>query len=477
MRLGFGIFLGYFLIAVLAGYFVLNVFVDEIKPGARQAMEDSLVDAANLLAELAVEDMEANRLNSGSFSKHVAAYQARRLDASIWGFARKTPGFRIYITDAKGIVLYDSAQEAVGQDYSKWNDVYLTLKGQYGVRSSPALEQGESRSTTMHVAAPIKVNGIIIGVLTIAKSNLAVEPFIQRAQRKIENAGYWLLGASLLIGVLMSLWLSSSLQKLVAYAEAVTRGERAVLPSLSLTEIKRLGQSLQSMRERLEGKRYIEEYTMTLTHEMKSPLTAIQAASELLQEPMPEPQRYKFLASISDQAKRLQLLIEKMLQQASLETTQVLDSAEAVNLAGIVHEAVGSIAPRLEKKQLQLQLSMPEQATVHGDPFLLQQAIVNLLENAADFSHPAGVLYLSLEDVKGEWCLRLRDQGPGIPDYAQSRVFERYYSLPRPEGGAKSTGLGLSFVKQVMDLHHGRVTLANHPEGGAEACLYFPVFS
>jgi two-component system sensor histidine kinase CreC len=183
------------------------------------------------------------------------------------------------------------------------------------------------------------------------------------------------------------------------------------------------------------------------------------------------------LASISDQAKRLQLLIEKMLQQASLETRQVLDNAEAVNLAGIVHEAVGSVAPRLEKKQLQLQLSMTEKATVRGDAFLLQQAIVNLLENAADFSHQAGTLYLSLEDVKGKWCLRLRDQGPGIPDYAQSRVFERYYSLPRPEGGAKSTGLGLSFVKQVMDLHQGRVALANHPEGGAEACLYFPVFS
>jgi two-component system sensor histidine kinase CreC len=181
--------------------------------------------------------------------------------------------------------------------------------------------------------------------------------------------------------------------------------------------------------------------------------------------------------SISEQARRLQLLIEKMLQQASLETRQVLDTVERVNLAAIIHKAVASVTPRLEKKQLKIQLSMPEQATVHGDPFLLQQAIVNLFENAVDFSHHAGALYLSLKDVKGEWCLRLRDQGPGIPDYAQSRVFERYYSLPRPEGGAKSTGLGLSFVKQVMDLHQGRVTLANHPKGGAEACLYFPVFS
>lgn len=477
MRLGFGIFLGYFLIAILAGYFVLNVFVDEIKPSARQAMEDSLVDAANLLAELAVDDMKDGRLASGAFSQRVAAYQARQLDASIWGFARKRPGFRIYITDAKGIVQYDSAQEALGQDYSQWNDVYLTLKGQYGVRSSPASDQGESQSTTMHVAAPIKSDNRIIGVLTIAKSNLAVEPFIQRTQRKIETAGYWLLAASLLIGILISVWLSASLQKLVAYAEAVTRGERAVLPALSLTEIKRLGQSLQSMRERLEGKRYIEEYTMTLTHEMKSPLTAIQAAAELLQEPMPEPQRQKFLTSVSDQARRMHVLIEKMLQQASLETRQTLDTAERVNLSDIIHRAMDGFAPKLEKKQLKIHASISEQAWVHGEPFLLEQVLLNLIENAADFSQPASSLELTLERQDQDWCLRLRDHGPGIPDYALGRVFERYYSLPRPEGGAKSTGLGLTFVRQVMDLHGGRVTLDNHPEGGAEARLNIPAMA
>ncbi|HET9237374.1 MAG TPA: two-component system sensor histidine kinase CreC [Oligoflexus sp.] len=474
MRLGFGIFLGYFLIAILAGYFVLNVFVDEIKPSARQSMEDSLVDAANLLAELAVDDMVENRLAAGDFSKRVAAYQARQLDASIWGFSRKRPGFRIYITDAKGIVQYDSAHEDLGRDYSQWNDVYLTLKGQYGVRSSPAKALGESGSTIMHVAAPIKLDNKVIGVLTIAKSNLAVEPFIQRTQRKIETAGYWLLGASLLIGVLISLWLSASLQKLVAYAEAVTRGERVVLPALSLTEIKRLGLSLQSMRERLEGKRYIEEYTMTLTHEMKSPLTAIQAASELLQEPMPEEQKQKFLSSISDQARRLHVLIEKMLQQASLETRQTLENAERVNLSAVIKRALDGFGPKLEKKLLKLHVSIPDQAMVQGDPFLLEQVMLNLIENAADFSPRGGALGLTLERKDQVWSVCLRDHGSGIPDYAMGRVFERYYSLPRPEGGAKSTGLGLTFVKKVMDLHGGRVTLDNHPEGGAEARLDIP---
>lgn len=473
MRLGIGIFLGYLLIALLAGYFVMNVFVDEIKPSARQSMEDSLVDAANLLAELAVDDMRNARLSSGAFAKHVAAYQARDLDASIWGFSRKRPGFRIYITDAKGIVQYDSAHEALGQDFSQWNDVYLTLKGQYGVRSSPDSKQGAS--TTMYVAAPIKVENEIVGVLTIAKSNLAVEPFIERTRSKIVRAGYWLLGASLIIGILISVWLSASVQKLVAYAEAVTRGERVILPSLSLTEIKRLGQSLQSMRERLEGKRYVEEYIGTLTHEMKSPLTAIQAAAELLQEPMPEPQRQRFLASISDQTWRLHVLIEKMLQQASLENRQVLDTAELINFTDIIKRTVASLTPRLQKKRLELQISAPDEALVHADPFLLEQALLNLADNAIDFSPQESTLHLTLERQDKVWCLRIRDHGPGIPDYAKGRVFDRYYSLPRPEGASKSTGLGLTFVQQVMVLHGGRAEIENHPDGGAEARLYVPV--
>ncbi|MDQ3233155.1 MAG: two-component system sensor histidine kinase CreC [Pseudobdellovibrionaceae bacterium] len=473
MRLGFGIFLGYVLIAGLAAYFVLNVFVDEIKPGIRQAMEDNLVDAANLLAEIAVDDMKTNSIATGGFARQVTAYQARRLDASIWGFRRSRPGFRVYITDAKGVVRYDSTNEAVGQDYSRWNDVYLTLKGQYGVRSSPDRGPGASPHSTMFVAAPIQADGRILGVLTVAKSNRAMEPFIERTQNKIINAGYWLLAASILIGVLAAVWLTASVRRLVIFAEAVTRGERVVLPSLSILEIKRLGTALQSMRERLEGKRYVEDYITTLTHEMKSPLAAIQGAAELLQEPMAEPQRQRFLSSIREQTLRLRGFIEKMLQQASLENRQVLESQQPVDLVELIQRVKENIAPKALQRGLILQASIPEQAMVQGDPFLLEQALNNLAENALDFSPRDASLDFALERHGEAWQLSLRDHGPGIPDFARERIFERYYSLPRPDGGPKSTGLGLSFVQQVMLLHGGRVELENMPDGGAKATLSF----
>ena len=128
----------------LAAWFVLTIFVDEVKPGVRQAMEDTLVDTANVLAELAAKDVKTGNIADGDFAQGLSQYQARanypnKSLADISGIRKQTADYRVYITNARGIVIFDSANLALGQDYSKWNDVYLTLHGKYGVRSSPVI--------------------------------------------------------------------------------------------------------------------------------------------------------------------------------------------------------------------------------------------------------------------------------------------------------------------------------------------------
>ena len=145
MNITLRLLLGYFLIVGLAAWFVLNSFSQEVKPGVRQTMEETLVDTAHLLAEMATEDTESGKLDTKRFAAAFKRYQAREPHASIWGFKKNSLDLRVYITDARGIVVYDSEDEAVGQDYSKWNDVYLTLQGQYGVRSSQ-LDPGDNRT-------------------------------------------------------------------------------------------------------------------------------------------------------------------------------------------------------------------------------------------------------------------------------------------------------------------------------------------
>ncbi|MBS1198396.1 MAG: creC, partial [Proteobacteria bacterium] len=123
---------------------------------------------------------------------------------------------------------------------------------------------------------------------------------------------------------------------------------------------------------------------------------------------------------------------------------------------------------------LKLEITSGSDAVVQGDAFLLRQAINNLFDNAIEFSPAGGSIEACLERQGEMICLRLRDHGGGVPDYARERVFERFYSLPRPTNGKKSTGLGLPFVREVAALHGGSISMDNHPQGGAIALLCLP---
>jgi two-component system sensor histidine kinase CreC len=476
VKLGIRILLGYFLIVGLAGVFIQRVFLAEVKPAVRQAMEDTLVDTANILAELAADDMKQNRIGDGNFAGRVREYAHRDINAKIWGFRKTTLDYRIYVTDLKGIVQFDSTGRAVGQDYSRRNDVYLTLQGNYGVRSTRDVDSDE-RSTVMHVAAPIIDNGKMIGVLTVAKPNNTLQPAISQSERTIVRWGVLLLVLSLAVGLAVTLWISRSLGALQRYARAVTAGERAQPPTKGASEIVELGRALESMRQRLEGKQYVEHYIHSLTHEMKSPLAAIRGAAELLDEDLPAAEQRRFAHNIRGQSQRLSELIEKMLALAAIEHRQALENIVAVDLGQLLAEVIALLEPRLQQAKVTVQVvNAPELPQVRGEVFLLRQALLNLLENAIDFSPPGGAITIQADtSTAGAVTLAVADNGPGIPDYALERVFERFYSLPRPASNEKSTGLGLCFVQQVAQLHHGQITLHNRSIGGAEARLTLPL--
>ena len=489
MKIGLRILLGYFLIVALAALLLGRVFLQEVKPGVRQAMEDTLVDTANLLAEQAKDDLIAGRIADGRFAEHVRALTDRDLGAEIWGFTKRKVSTRIYVTDVRGIVVFDSSGADVGQDYSRWNDVYLTLHGRYGARSSRS-DPDDEASSVMHVAAPIIVRDgkttRIIGVLTVAKPNQTIAPFIARSQSVILHWGFVLLGAALVIGLLAAWWLSRQLGALRRYADAVTAGERATPPD-SAGEFGDLGRALETMRDKLEGKQYVEQYVHALTHELKSPLAAIRGSAELLQTDqeegaaMPAADRARFVATIRAQSERMAEMIDKLLALAAVEHRQRIEQPQPVDLRVIADEAAERIAPKFV--QHGLRLTIVEDDAVHGlrgahvfgDPFLLRQSLLNLLENAADFAPRGSEVKLRLRRDSANLVVEVLDRGPGVPDYALDRTFERFYSLPRPDGRSRSSGLGLCFVAQAMELHSGRVALTNREGGGAVASMVLPV--
>ncbi|MES2743314.1 MAG: two-component system sensor histidine kinase CreC [Pseudomonadota bacterium] len=469
MKIGLRILLGYCLIVGLAAWFVFNVFVEQVKPGVRSTQEDTLVDTANLLAAMVARDAQGGSLARSAALIGLPADGRRPIDVIINGVPKKSLDYRIYVTDRRGIVLFDSSGRDVGQDYSRWNDVYRTLRGQYGARSTRA-RLDDDASTVMHVAAPITDEaGAIIGVLTVAKPNASVQAFVERGQQKIVRRGALLVALSLLIGLAFSYWLAQALRKLMRYIGDVEAGKKVTLPKLGNTEFGTLGRALEAMRHRLEGKEYVEQLMHTLAHELKSPIAAIQGSAELLSEDMPVAERRHFLNNILNQNSRQKQLIDKLLALVRVEQQQQLSAPERIDLTSLLAQVQTDCAARLAARGLRIEGEVAP-LTLRGDALLLRQAFGNLLDNAIDFAPPGSVIDLSAQRRGEHACVAVRDRGPGIPAYAAARLFERFYSLPRPDG-AKSTGLGLPFVREVMLLHNGSVEVDNAAGGGARASV------
>ncbi|UUZ56591.1 hypothetical protein LP419_16685 [Massilia sp. H-1] len=156
-----------------------------------------------------------------------------------------------------------------------------------------------------------------------------------------------------------------------------------------------------------------------------------------------------------------------------VEKQQHLAAPAQVSLRELAYQAREDCASGLAARELTLAIAADD-ITLLTDALLLRQALGNLLDNAIDFSPRAATIELTVTRREDTAVIGVRDQGPGIPDYAQERLFERFYSLPRPEG-AKSTGLGLPFVREAVALHRGRVTVVNAPRGGVLATVELPL--
>ena len=475
MKLGLRLLLGFFLITGIAGFFVMRVFVQQVQPSVREVMEDMLVDTANILAELAQDDLAAmppqGDLQGSRFARRVMDYAARPVDAQIWGLSKRTLDYRVYVTDAKGRVVFDTGLpgggNAVGQDYSRWRDVSRTLSGQYGARATRYVVADDD-SSVMHVAAPVIQSGQTIGVLTVAKPMRSVAKFVERAQQEILVKGLWLLGLSLLVGAAVTGWVIWSVRRLRHYAQRVQWGQREPPPELS-GELGDLARAMEAMRDRLDGHEHVEQLVRAMTHELKSPLTAIGGAAELLQDELPAADRARFAGQIREQTDRLRRLVDRLLELSKLEQRHSLEHQQVLDPADVIEQVLQAHGPRLQQVGIAVTRQLTGGLRVQGEAELLALALGNLLDNAIDFSPQGSAIDIGLRAEGHQVLISLRDHGAGVPDFAWPRLGERFYSTARPaaDGQAprKGTGLGLAIVRQVMALHGGELQLAPASSG------------
>lgn len=475
MKLASRIFFAYLLVSVICFSYPVSRFVRDVRMFFLESVEDALADHATLLAHTVGTQMEANRFNAEDLYLAFDKTHSRPLAARIYHFTKTGVDLRVYITDTSGKIIFDSQSRAnIGADYSKWRDVYRTLEGKYGTRSTRE-NPNDSTSSVLYVAAPILVHGKTAGVLTVAKPTTNINAFMEKEKPRILKLWYVSTALAILLSFLVSLWLTHPIKRLTRYANDVRDGKRAGLPPMGRSELRDMGLALENMREALEGKKYVEQYVHTLTHEIKSPLSAIRGAAELLDEQMPAEKRSRFLSNIRTEASRIQDLVDRMLKLSELEAQKTLQNVEEVQLNSLISTVLESKGPILSCKGQQVTCEMKGDILVQGDPFLLHQAISNIIQNSIDFSPCGGLIGISARIDEGMLLLAVDDEGPGIPEYCRDKVFDRFFSQPRPDTGKKSTGLGLNFVREVAILHGGEIRLENLSGKGLHAVMTLPV--
>ncbi len=488
------IFIGILVAYALGVAFLMYRQLADIDPRYRESAEDSLVDTAQLMASLVEQASAGGTLRVDALAPVFRSLGERRFSAEIYGVEKTRVELRMTVVDRQGTVVFDSradasappaasapatASAAPGADHSRWHDVYLALRGRYGARTTADVE-GDPRSSVMYVAAPIRdltpgSTNEIIGAVSVGKPVQSFGQYVEAARRKTLELGATSVVAVLLLVVILSVWLVRPFGVISDYVRYVRAERTFSLPRLGRRALGAFGAAYDEMRDALAGRNYVADYVQTMTHEVKGPLSAIRGAAELLQEPMADADRSRFVANIVRETQRIQELVDRMMELTALESRRSLDHATPVALRSLAQEVAASAASTAEARGIALEL-VPgdDDPVVPGDAFLLQRALANLVDNALDFSPRGGRVTIDVIVHARSCDLVVRDDGPGIPEFAEGKVFEKFYSLARPATAKKSTGLGLSFVKEIVDLHRGRATLKNQTGGGAVATLSLP---
>lgn len=234
---------------------------------------------------------------------------------------------------------------------------------------------------------------------------------------------------------------------------------------------------LQS-RQSLEAQQQQQErWVSDVAHELKTPLTALMLVSDRLEMAVKGDDAV-LVQRLQKELRRLQLLVEDLMELSRLENSLPLDKSgyTPLILSEVVNSAWSSIRPIAEQRDVRLELRGEQAAILRGDQPKLHRAFLNLLDNALRYSPDGGRVEVEIQPSGGWWLLAVRDHGQGLSEPDLQKMFQRFYrgDPSRARSNRSGSGLGLAIVQQIAVNHGGRVQARNHPEGGASMELLLP---
>ncbi|HRO31095.1 MULTISPECIES: cell wall metabolism sensor histidine kinase WalK [Micrococcaceae] len=218
------------------------------------------------------------------------------------------------------------------------------------------------------------------------------------------------------------------------------------------------------------------DFVVNVSHELKTPVGAISLLAEAIDGAADDEEAVRrFAGRLSVESTRLAALVQDIIELSRLQAKDTVRAGQPVDLNRVVGEAVDRSRLPAEARNIDIKVAGRIESTVHGDPDQLMTALRNLIDNAVRYSPEGTTVGVGLKSVRGLAQISVTDQGVGIPEDEQDRIFERFYRIDaarsRQTGG---TGLGLSIVKHVISNHGGEVTVWSQPGRGSTFTVRLP---
>jgi signal transduction histidine kinase len=371
-------------------------------------------------------------------------------------------GFRLL--DPNGVVI--AGREEVGRSLANIEEVAEALRGRFRSvmrlrvsKHEPPPLYSLSRGTGVRIftATPVIVRGRVAGVVYASRTPSNVFKSFYEERSKVAAAGFTILGFALLIGLVFHRTITQPINELRRRTAAIGRGDRIALRSpahYGTAEFAQLSQSFLDMAEALQNRSdFIATFAAHVSHELKSPLTAIQGAAELLRDDleaqerkMSSADRRKFLDHIVADTGRLTAIVRRLRELAQAEGAA---SGGVTTLAAVVAD-IGIAFPAL-RIQSAGDLAVPIRMSFENARVVL----AHLADNAAN--HGAKTLTVSA-CLQGETvCVIVQDDGSGVSRANRAKIFDSFFTTRRESGG---TGMGLAIVRAMLEAHGGSIELA-----------------
>jgi two-component system sensor histidine kinase CreC len=451
---------------------------------ALESAKSVMVEVSSLMSRVASQNNKDGEIDLETFESLIVNYLRSQRNTRSADSNQKLENLAIYVTDKDGLLVLDSRGLILGKNMRAHNEVDSALSGDQGItrvviESVPGPKKAKGivveyfyKSRFLNASNPIYGNnGEILGAVVV------VAPLMDLLdQNYLLQFIFYIFLISLIFGALGSYRISRNIRRIEKYTASLFSGEEVIAPDLN-NQFNKLAKTIENARAEVELKDDVEQYIDTLAHELRTPITGIQLTAENLLTPMSDAQRKRFVENILDSNKHMDLLVNRLLDLSRIERRETLKAVEPVNILQIVNNVLKapSRAKNISDKDLNIVLEINNKSLIKAEKILLEQAIGNIVNNALDFSPKSGTITIKVSETNTAISIIVLDDGPGIPPHVLSKLFTRFFSVSRPDTGVRGNGLGLRFVRKIMQLHGGEVTLQNRfIQQGAEAKLRFP---